>query len=165
MSFQIAGAGISAAGIGTSSSWPGKSSSGVFRYAFPGHSASLVPPSIGQVPSAPIADSLSRVESAAQETPSGHVWPTCEQAPGSVEVGPARLGDLVEHADHLVGVVWAGIGERCGCLLVSEVRVLLKKEPPPVSNVGGVNDRLQSDPVEGTAKEHPGCGYDLAERL
>ena len=25
----------------------------------------------------------------------------------SVEVGPARLGNLVEHADRLVGVIWA----------------------------------------------------------
>ena len=64
----------------------------------------------------------------------------------SVEVGSARLGDLVEHADRLVGfvrAVRAGIRERYGCFLVSEVRVLLKKEPPPVRNVGGVNDRLR----------------------
>ena len=86
----------------------------------------------------------------------------------SVEVGPARLGDLVEHADRLVGVFWAvrvDIRQRSWCFLVSEVRVLLKKEPPPVRNVGGINDRLQRGPVEGAAKEDPGCGYDLAERL
>ena len=68
----------------------------------------------------------------------------------------------------LVGVVWAvraDIRERSGCFLVSQMRVLLKKEPPPVRNVGGVNDRLQSGPVEVTAKEDPGYGYDLAERL
>jgi len=68
----------------------------------------------------------------------------------------------------LVGVVWAvraDIRERSGCFLVSQMRVLLKKEPPPVRNVGGVNDRLQSGPVEGTAKEDPGYGYDLAEQL
>lgn len=88
--------------------------------------------------------------------------------PDSEEVVSARLGDLVEHADRLVDVVWdlrAGIRERSGYLLVSEMRVLLKKEPPPVGNVGGVNDRLQSGPVEGTAKEDPGCRYDLTERL
>jgi hypothetical protein len=85
-----------------------------------------------------------------------------------VEVGSTRLGDLVEHADRFVGVVWAvraDISERSGCFLVSEVRVLLKKEPPPVRNIGGVNDRLQSGPVEGAAKEDPGYRYDLAERL
>src|SRR5690242_12989164 len=86
----------------------------------------------------------------------------------SEEVGSARLGNLVEHADRLVGVIWAlrgDIREPGGCFLVSEVRVFLKKEPPPVCNVGGVNDRLQRGPVEGAAKEDPGYRYDLAERL
>jgi hypothetical protein len=67
--------------------------------------------------------------------------------------GSARLGDLAEHAGRLVGVVWAvqaGARERSGYFLVCEVRVLLKKEPPPVRNVGRVNDRLQGGPVEGT---------------
>jgi hypothetical protein len=96
-----------------------------------------------------------------RQTLSRH-WRSC---PGSAEVGSTGLGDLAQHADRLVGVVWDHFSKRSGWVLFSKVRVLLKEETPPVCNVGGVNGCFQRDPVEGTAKDDPECGYDLAERL
>ena len=85
-----------------------------------------------------------------------------------MEVGATRLVELAEHADRLVGVVWAVrtvTGKRSGSFLASKVWVLLEQETPPVRDVGGVNDRFQSGPVEGAANEDSDDGYDLAEPL
>jgi len=65
------------------------------------------------------------------------------KCPESAEVGSARLGELIDHADRLVGVVRASraeTGKQAGCVLVVEVWVLVKEEPPPIHNIGGVDD-------------------------
>lgn len=74
------------------------------------------------------------------------------QCPESAKVGATRLGEFADHADCLIGVISAvrtDTTKRSGRFLVTELWVLLQEEPPPVRNVGGVNDRLQCGPVEG----------------
>lgn len=88
--------------------------------------------------------------------------------PRSAKVRPARVGDLVQNANHLIGVVsavLAGVGEQFECFLISEMWVLLQKEALAVLKVSGVNDCFQSGPVKGEANEGSGCGDDLAKPL